>query len=59
KELYYDADFWADHDLDCHGDLQSFIDDDNFARVFLWTCCDQPGDNEGCKSTKHKQKRTL
>lgn len=24
------------------------------ASGFLWTCCDEQGDNPGCKSTKHK-----
>jgi hypothetical protein len=54
KELYHDDDYWADHDPNCHGDPESFIDDDDFAEGFQWTCCDQPGDNNGCKSTKHK-----
>ncbi len=20
----------------------------------MWSCCEEPGDDEGCKSTKHK-----
>jgi hypothetical protein len=54
KEAYHDDDFWADHDEDCHGDIDSFRDDPNYAEGFKWSCCDELGDNEGCKSTKHK-----
>ncbi|KAH8778072.1 hypothetical protein BGZ57DRAFT_347927 [Hyaloscypha finlandica] len=54
KEAYHDDDFWADHDEDCHGDIDSFIDDFDYAEGFKWSCCDELGDNEGCKSTKHK-----
>lgn len=52
--MYHEGDFWADHDVDCHGDYEDFINDADFAEGFQWSCCDQPGDNEGCKSTKHK-----
>jgi hypothetical protein len=54
KEAYHDDDFWADHDEDCHGDIDNFIDDSDYAEGFKWSCCDELGDNEGCKSTKHK-----
>ena len=54
KTVDYDSDMWADHDEDCHGSYESFIDDPNYAEGFAWDCCDQPGDDEGCKSTKHK-----
>jgi hypothetical protein len=34
--------------------MDSFIDDPNYADEFTWSCCDEPGDNAGCKSTKRK-----
>ncbi|KAG4443386.1 hypothetical protein IFR05_001175 [Cadophora sp. M221] len=54
KELYYDGDFWADHDDNCHGDPASFEDDSDFADGFMWSCCQNSGDHEGCKTTRHK-----
>jgi hypothetical protein len=32
----------------------SFKDDPDYAEGFTWSCCNEAGDNEGCKSTKHK-----
>lgn len=49
-----ESDFWADHDVDCHGPYEAFEDDPDFADGFLWDCCDKPGDDPGCKVTKHK-----
>ena len=54
KEVDYDADFWADHDEDCHGPMDSFGDDPDFAEGYVWSCYENNGDDEGCKSTKHK-----
>jgi hypothetical protein len=54
KEAYHESDFWADHDENCHGPYDAFKDDSDFAEGFTWDCCDRPGDDEGCKSTKHK-----
>lgn len=54
KELYEDDDFWADHDDQCHGDPYSFRDDEDYAEGFKWSCCDNLGGDEGCKTTKHK-----
>ncbi|KAH6663349.1 hypothetical protein B0J14DRAFT_609262 [Halenospora varia] len=59
KELNDEEDFWADHDPDCHGDPESFIDDSDFAEGFIWTCCDKAGDADGCKETKHKNKQNI
>jgi hypothetical protein len=53
KEVDWDGDFWADHDENCHGQIDSFVDDPDYADGFSWSCCNEPGDNEGCKSTKH------
>jgi len=45
--------------VDCHGPYEAFEDDSDFAEGFIWDCCDKPGDDEGCKSTKHKAKVNL
>jgi hypothetical protein len=59
KMVDYDSDIWADHDVDCHGPYEAFEDDLTFAEGFIWECCDKPGDDEGCKSTKHKANANL
>jgi hypothetical protein len=56
KEVNYDSDFWADHDVDCDGPYESFEDDSDFQEGFYWSCCDNVGDHEGCMITKHKTK---
>lgn len=50
----YDSSMWDDHDPRCHGRYEDFEDDSDFARGFTWSCCEKEGDDEGCKSTKHK-----
>jgi hypothetical protein len=50
----YDSSMWDDHDPDCHGRYEDFEDDSDYAAGFTWSCCEKEGDNEGCKSTKHK-----
>ena len=52
----YDSSMWDDHDERCHGRYEDFEDDSDFARGFTWSCCEKEGDDEGCKSTKHKAK---
>jgi hypothetical protein len=59
KTVDYESDFWADHDENCHGPYEAFEDDPDYAEGFIWDCCDKPGDNEGCKATKHKAKMNL
>ncbi|KAH0543880.1 hypothetical protein GP486_008544 [Trichoglossum hirsutum] len=59
KAVDLDSDFWADHDVDCHGPFDAFEDDPGYAEGFVWDCCEEPGDNEGCKATKHKSESNL
>jgi hypothetical protein len=54
KEVNWDGGFWDDHDEDCHGRIDDLIDDEDCMEGFMWSCCEEPGDDEGCKSTKHK-----
>ncbi|EME80081.1 uncharacterized protein MYCFIDRAFT_77864, partial [Pseudocercospora fijiensis CIRAD86] len=56
KELDNAGDFWADHDSDCHGDPESFVDDPNMEEGFIWSCCEQSGSADGCVISKHQPK---
>ncbi|PMD36423.1 hypothetical protein L207DRAFT_637519 [Hyaloscypha variabilis F] len=47
-------DFWADYDEPCHGYIDDLMDELDFQDGFKWSCCDELGDAEGCKWTKHK-----
>jgi hypothetical protein len=49
-----DADYWADHDENCHGSYSDYEDEPEAQEGFFWTCCDNQGDHEGCMVTKHK-----
>ena len=53
KKVDYSARIWEDHD-ESLGTYDSFKDDDDYAEGFTWSCCQEEGDAEGCKSTKHK-----
>ncbi len=50
----YDSDFWADHDENCHGTIDSDFCRKKYPQGFLWSCCDEPGDDEGgCTTGRH------
>jgi hypothetical protein len=52
-EIYWDDDFWADHDEDCHGTIDLDLVDD-CPGGFRWSCCNGPGDEEACTVGPHK-----
>jgi hypothetical protein len=64
----YESDFWADHDENCHGVIDTEEMREEFPDGFIWTCCNthggggvelesykgQPEENlEGCKKGPH------
>jgi len=60
KDVDYDAqrpdddmDLWADHDDDCHGIKETLHDEPDYAGGFIWSCCEQRGDADGCKAREH------
>ncbi|KLU90141.1 hypothetical protein MAPG_09107 [Magnaporthiopsis poae ATCC 64411] len=53
----YDGDFWADHDEQCHGTIDSEWAREEFPEGFIWTCCEEVGaDAEGCQTGAHVPK---
>ncbi len=49
-----DGDFWADHDEDCHGTIDTEENKEEYPEGFVWTCCDKLGDElKGCREGKH------
>ncbi|KAG9228922.1 hypothetical protein BJ875DRAFT_362651, partial [Amylocarpus encephaloides] len=54
KELADDSSFWDDHDWQCHGDPNDFVDDAAYDEGFIYSCCEKSGGAEGCKVTRHK-----
>ncbi|EJT82512.1 hypothetical protein GGTG_02485 [Gaeumannomyces tritici R3-111a-1] len=50
----YDGDFWADHDEQCHGTIDSEWARKEFPEGFIWNCCEKIGaDAEGCHTGAH------
>ncbi|KAK4993777.1 hypothetical protein LTR66_005899 [Elasticomyces elasticus] len=61
KTLDHESETWADSDEMYHGDfdaLNVYMDDPQFADGFIFECCDQSGDADGCKSGRHVPQRT-
>jgi len=47
-------DFWADHDEDCHGEIDTPEMREEMPDGFRWTCCDKLGGRKGCTKGKHQ-----
>ena len=52
--MYYDDDFWADHDENCHGTIDTEDMREEFPDGFQWSCCEQLGTEPGCKRGRHQ-----
>jgi len=50
----YDSDFWADHDEDCHGTIDSDFCRKEYPEGFIWDCCNKIGSEEGCRMSRHE-----
>ncbi|KAI0550645.1 hypothetical protein F4679DRAFT_200268 [Xylaria curta] len=46
-------DFWADHDEDCHGPIDTDENRVEFPEGFVWSCCDKLGYRSGCTRGRH------
>ena len=46
-------DFWADHDEDCHGIIDTDEMREEFPDGFMWDCCEELGGTEGCTVGRH------
>ncbi|EQB53914.1 hypothetical protein CGLO_06317 [Colletotrichum gloeosporioides Cg-14] len=53
-EVDDEGDFWADHDEDCHGKIDTDEMREAFPDGFRWDCCGQTGDAEGCHRGSHR-----
>lgn len=51
-----DGDFWADHDENCHGIIDSKEMRDEFPDGFVWTCCERTGTDPGCLLGPHRSR---
>ncbi|KAI9773735.1 MAG: hypothetical protein M1835_006115 [Candelina submexicana] len=52
----YNSDWWADHDEDCHGDVDSAEMREQCPEGFTYPCCGQVGTDEGCIKKLHVEK---
>ncbi|KAG8626355.1 hypothetical protein KVT40_005300 [Elsinoe batatas] len=58
-EVDWDGDFWADHDEDCHGTIDTEDMREEYPEGFTWSCCDEPGGSEGCQVGEHEGGREV
>lgn len=42
-----------DDDSDVHGDLQEFVDQEEYIEGTKWSCCSRPGSDLGCEKRAH------
>ncbi|WZH40510.1 uncharacterized protein QYS62_001443 [Fusarium acuminatum] len=48
------GDFWADHDEDCHGEIDTWEMREEMPDGFVWSCCRKLGGRKGCTKGKHE-----
>jgi hypothetical protein len=48
------GDFWADHDEDCHGEIDTPEMREECPDGFKWSCCSKLGGAKGCTKGKHQ-----
>lgn len=48
------GDFWADHDEDCHGEIDTWEMRAEMPDGFVWSCCKKLGGRKGCTKGKHE-----
>ncbi|KAF5023118.1 hypothetical protein F66182_4813 [Fusarium sp. NRRL 66182] len=47
-------DFWADHDENCHGEIDTPEMREEMPDGFAWSCCGKLGGSKGCTKGKHE-----
>lgn len=47
-------DFWADHDENCHGEIDTEDMRKEYPEGFRWSCRQELGDKEGCHTGPHR-----
>ncbi|KAF4990068.1 hypothetical protein FGRMN_8687 [Fusarium graminum] len=47
-------DFWADHDEDCHGEIDTVEMREEMPDGFAWSCCGKLGGRKGCTKGRHE-----
>ena len=51
-------DFWADHDENVFGPIETPENQEESPEGFTWDCCEQPGNDKGCKRGFHVEKES-
>ncbi|KAI0019717.1 hypothetical protein F4780DRAFT_780210 [Xylariomycetidae sp. FL0641] len=48
---------WADWDENCHGDLDTPYNREEYPNGFTWTCCEKRGSDSPCTRGRHQAER--
>lgn len=52
----FDSDTWTDWDERCHGPCDTAENREQWPEGFMWSCCEEDGEAEGCKTGRHVEK---
>ncbi|KAI0181839.1 hypothetical protein GGR52DRAFT_526508 [Hypoxylon sp. FL1284] len=52
-EVDDEGDFWADHDENCHGVIDTEGMREDYPEGFIWDCCGEDGTTDGCARGYH------
>ncbi|KAK4163291.1 hypothetical protein QBC43DRAFT_264369 [Cladorrhinum sp. PSN259] len=55
-ELEVDYDLWPDHNEKYHGPINTSFHRKEYPDQFVWNCCDEPGNEPGCRRSRHRTK---
>lgn len=55
-ELEVDQDMFVDHDENCHGPMDSEDNRRDYPENFIYSCCDEDGQAEGCQTGRHVER---
>jgi hypothetical protein len=58
-DVDYEGDYWADHDENCHGLIDTEEMREEYPQGFTWSCCDEAGDEPGCQRGHHQSNPEL
>ncbi|RMZ68880.1 hypothetical protein GMOD_00002765 [Pyrenophora seminiperda CCB06] len=56
-EVDWEGGFWADHEENIHGEIDNQDMREVYPEGFMYTCCDELGSADGCKTSRHRPNR--
>ncbi len=54
----FEGDFWADHDENCHGIIDSRELQEEYPEGYKYECCGQENKTPGCSTGRHIERKS-